>query len=79
VHEGLGGSCSHSNFTSPGICALGVLCIGPSDVSTNRSPEISCVSSGQALQAGIDVESKGQDVPPMSASQDLLVHVPGVS
>jgi hypothetical protein len=48
-------------------------------VSTNRSPEISCMLVGHALQAGIAVESNGQVVLPMSASRDLLVHVPSVS
>jgi hypothetical protein len=57
----------------------GVVCIGPSDGSIIRSTEISCVSPGQTTEARVTAESKGKAAASSYPSQDLLVHVPGVS
>jgi hypothetical protein len=38
-----------------------------------------CVLPGHALQEGVVADIKGKAVSPMCASEELFVHVPGVS
>jgi hypothetical protein len=61
------------------MCSPGVLCIGPARVPTVRSPEFSYVLPGHTTTARVGAESKGKVPASTCPSQDLLVHVPGVS